>query len=120
MDSKDSTTEYKTRIEETHDIFLHADTVIDVVPKLEKPWFRYPYLLKLNIFLLGALLVNITSGYDGSMMNGEYSLRFRAVFVYFASLLVVEASGVPTCVIPYPFGDRRITPGFRGAMSVSC
>ncbi|SGZ49615.1 CIC11C00000003332 [Sungouiella intermedia] len=46
----------------------------DVVPKLEKPWYRYRWLLQLNIFLLGGILAQVTSGYDGSMMNSLQSL----------------------------------------------
>lgn len=42
----------------------------DVVPKHEKFWWNYPYLLKLNVLLTGAILVNATNGYDGSLLNG--------------------------------------------------
>ena len=42
--------------------------------KLNKYWWRYSYLLKLNTVLSGAVLVNATSGYDGSLLNGLQSL----------------------------------------------
>ena len=44
--------------------------LLDVVPKLDKPWYRYPHLLKLNLLLLAPILAQVVSGYDGSMMNG--------------------------------------------------
>lgn len=46
----------------------------DVIPKRSKPWWRDWTLLKLNTLLLCALLTQITSGYDGSMLNGMQSL----------------------------------------------
>ena len=46
----------------------------DVTPKLEKWWFQYPHLLKLNFFLLCAFLAQFTCGFDGSMINGMQSL----------------------------------------------
>lgn len=49
-------------------------TLADVTPKLEKKWFMYPWLLQLNVLLLGAILAQVTSGYDGSMMNNLQTL----------------------------------------------
>jgi MFS family permease len=46
----------------------------DAAPKLDKMWWHYPHLRKLNFFLLGAILVQATNGYDGSMLNGLQSL----------------------------------------------
>lgn len=46
----------------------------DVMPKLEKSWIHYPYLVHLNCLLLGAILTQITNGYDGGMMNNLTSL----------------------------------------------
>lgn len=46
----------------------------DVTPKLEKWWFQYPSLLKLNLLLLSAFLAQFTCGFDGSMINGMQSL----------------------------------------------
>ncbi|VEU23302.1 DEKNAAC104428 [Brettanomyces naardenensis] len=46
----------------------------DVTPKLEKYWFQYPYLLKLNILILGGVFAQVVSGYDGSLLNGMQSL----------------------------------------------
>lgn len=52
----------------------HMLKLEDVIPKLEKPWYRYTWLLQLNVFLLGGILAQVTSGYDGSMMNSLQSL----------------------------------------------
>lgn len=49
-------------------------TLADVTPKLEKMWWRYPYLLRLNFLLLGGLLGQVASGYDGSMINSLQTL----------------------------------------------
>ncbi|KAL4889663.1 general substrate transporter [Aspergillus ambiguus] len=38
--------------------------------KLPKHWWEYPALLKLNIGLLSGLLAWVTTGFDGSMLNG--------------------------------------------------
>lgn len=46
----------------------------DVTPKLEKWWFQYPHLLKLNLLLVSAFLAQFTCGFDGSMLNGMQSL----------------------------------------------
>ncbi|ORX46983.1 general substrate transporter [Hesseltinella vesiculosa] len=46
----------------------------DVAPKLDKYWWHYPHLLKLNALLLGSVLVQTTTGYDGSLLNGLQSL----------------------------------------------
>ncbi|KAI8068592.1 general substrate transporter [Gongronella butleri] len=37
-------------------------------------WWRYSYLRKLNGFLFGSILVQATTGYDGSLLNGLQSL----------------------------------------------
>lgn len=53
----------------------------DVIPKLEKWWFQYPELLKLNVLLLSAFLAQFTCGFDGSMLNGMQSLpHWKAAF----------------------------------------
>ncbi|EGV61796.1 hypothetical protein PSN45_000480 [Yamadazyma tenuis] len=46
----------------------------DVVPKFDKPWYKHWWLIKLDIFLFGSILAQITSGFDGSSMNGLQSL----------------------------------------------
>ncbi|KAL4934861.1 general substrate transporter, partial [Aspergillus oleicola] len=46
----------------------------DVIPDNRKPWYRDSTLLKLNALLLCALLTQIASGYDSSMLNGMQSL----------------------------------------------
>lgn len=46
----------------------------DVIPKLEKPWYKYRHLVMLNIYLFSGILALVTAGYDGSMMNSLQSV----------------------------------------------
>ncbi|QPG73645.1 hypothetical protein FOA43_000957 [Brettanomyces nanus] len=71
--SQDSGGSIKDKIPEEND-GTEGMLLKDVTPKLEKMWFRYPYLLKLNILLLGGVLSQVVSGYDGSLLNGMQSL----------------------------------------------
>ncbi|CAK7214804.1 hypothetical protein SEUCBS140593_002314 [Sporothrix eucalyptigena] len=52
----------------------------DVTPPLEKWWFQYPHLLKLNLLLLCGFLAQFTCGFDGSMINGMQSLPSWVAF----------------------------------------
>lgn len=45
-----------------------------LLPALDKPWYRTPHLLKLNILLLLVTFSATGMGFDGSMMNGLQSL----------------------------------------------
>ncbi len=49
--------------------------LLDVVPKMEKAWFRYAHLRKLNFLLLAPIFAQVVSGYDGSMMNGLQAVK---------------------------------------------
>lgn len=60
--------------DEVEEMAREGQTVMEIVPKLDKPWFRYSHLLKLNLLMLAPILTQITSGYDGSMMNGLQSI----------------------------------------------
>ncbi|CDK26267.1 unnamed protein product [Kuraishia capsulata CBS 1993] len=46
----------------------------DVLPKLEKPWYKYSYLLKLNFLLVFSMMSSTNTGFDGSMLNGLQSI----------------------------------------------
>ncbi|CUM65822.1 uncharacterized protein PRCAT00003471001 [Priceomyces carsonii] len=47
------------------------DYVSDAVAITEgKPWYRVPYLLKLNLCIFLITLTSTNNGYDGSMLNG--------------------------------------------------
>ncbi|KAG2188704.1 hypothetical protein INT44_003843 [Umbelopsis vinacea] len=46
----------------------------DAAPKMGKMWWHYPHLRNLNFFLFGAIVLQATNGYDGSMLNGLQSL----------------------------------------------
>ncbi|KAJ6079601.1 hypothetical protein N7467_009354 [Penicillium canescens] len=58
----------------THSSNFEGLALKDVIPKDRKPFWKDGTLLKLNTLLLCALLTQITSGYDGSMLNGMQSL----------------------------------------------
>ncbi|KAJ5743808.1 hypothetical protein N7533_008678 [Penicillium manginii] len=45
-----------------------------VLPQHDRPWFRVPHLLQLNLILLVPLLSSAVAGYDGSLMNGLQSI----------------------------------------------
>ncbi|KAL4911187.1 hypothetical protein BDW74DRAFT_172651 [Aspergillus multicolor] len=56
-----------------HDTF-EGLVLKDVIPTGRPPWYRDTTLIKLNALLLCALLTQIASGYDSSMLNGMQSL----------------------------------------------
>ncbi|CAH0003802.1 unnamed protein product [Clonostachys byssicola] len=45
-----------------------------VLPAEQKPWYKVPHLIKLNLLLLIPLMSSAAIGYDGSMMNGLQTL----------------------------------------------
>ncbi|KAL2783932.1 general substrate transporter [Aspergillus keveii] len=45
-----------------------------VLPHSDRPWFRQPHLLKLNLLLAVPLLSGAALGFDASMMNGLQAL----------------------------------------------
>ncbi|KAI1622440.1 general substrate transporter [Exophiala viscosa] len=52
-----------------------------VLPAYEKPWYRIPHLLQLNLILIVPLLSSAVAGYDGSMMNGlQATSSWKAYF----------------------------------------
>lgn len=68
------------------DIHLNMDhgepvQLKDVVPQMDKPWYRYKHLLKLNMFLAGAILSQVISGFDASSTNSLQSIpSFQTYF----------------------------------------
>ncbi|KAK6458509.1 general substrate transporter [Scheffersomyces xylosifermentans] len=75
LDSKNNTFHIEADVNsDSNDENAEFLTLENVTPKLEKPWWRYGHLVQLNIFLLGGILAQVTSGYDGSMMNSLQSL----------------------------------------------
>lgn len=80
----------------------------DVVPQLEKPWYRYRHLVLLNFYLFSGILALVTSGYDGSMMNSLQSVpSWKKYFDHPAgSTLSTMSNGVVIgnlCAIPASF-----------------
>lgn len=49
--------------------------IAEALPVYDKPWFKVPHLLKLNLLLVIPLLSSATAGYDGSLMNGLQSME---------------------------------------------
>lgn len=49
---------------------LVSESVENVLPQWNKPWYRVPHLLRLNLLLIVPLLSASIIGYDGSMLNG--------------------------------------------------
>lgn len=49
---------------------LISESIADVLPQWNKPWYRVPHLLRLNLLLIVPLLSASVIGYDGSMLNG--------------------------------------------------
>ena len=46
-----------------------GEALAKVLPRYEKPWFRVPHLLKLNLILLIPLLSSAVAGYDGMLLQ---------------------------------------------------
>jgi hypothetical protein len=47
---------------------------VKLLPQDDRPWYRVPHLLKLNLLIGCALQYSSATGYDGSMMNGLLAL----------------------------------------------
>ena len=43
-----------------------GEALAKVLPHYEKPWFKVPHLLELNLILLIPLLSSAVAGYDGT------------------------------------------------------
>jgi hypothetical protein len=43
-----------------------GEALAKVLPQYEKPWFKVPHLLKLNLILMVPLLSSAVAGYDGN------------------------------------------------------
>ena len=56
---------YKSNVSGVDGIVLR-----NVLPKRDRLWIFYPHLLSLNLVLLGAIVCNVTNGFDNSMLNG--------------------------------------------------
>lgn len=42
-----------------------GEALASVLPQYDRPWFRVPHLLQLNLILLVPLLSSAVAGYDG-------------------------------------------------------
>lgn len=59
---------------ENSNILAQYEGNIDELAKLDKPWYKYGYLVKLNLLIFLVTLTSTNNGYDGSMLNGLQSL----------------------------------------------
>jgi MFS family permease len=53
-----------------------GETTINVQKLLDRPWYKYPHLRHLYLWLSVVLLVQATNGLDGSIMNGMQTLTY--------------------------------------------
>lgn len=44
-------------------------TLMDIMPDWEKPWYRVPHLLKLNLLLVVMFITNVYNGFDNSLIG---------------------------------------------------
>lgn len=64
-------------------IMLRDDPVQlkDVIPQWETPWYHRKHMLQLNLFLFGAILSQVISGFDASSTNSLQSIpSFQSYF----------------------------------------
>jgi hypothetical protein len=45
-----------------------GEALASVLPQHDRPWFRVPHLLQLNLILLVPLLSSAVAGYDGKIL----------------------------------------------------
>jgi sugar porter (SP) family MFS transporter len=74
MDSPTKETDIETGVQDGDVMDMNGLTLLEVVPKLDKMWWHYPHLLKLNTLLLCAIMWSTASGFDGSLFNGMQAL----------------------------------------------
>ena len=48
-----------------------GESLAKVLPSYEKPWYRVPHLLRLNLVLLVPLLSSAVAGYDGPLPTSK-------------------------------------------------
>ena len=51
------------------DSAIVGDAIARVLPQYNKPWYKVPHLLKLNLILLVPLLSSSVAGYDGELLR---------------------------------------------------
>jgi hypothetical protein len=51
-----------------------GEALASVLPQYDRPWFRVPHLLELNLILLIPLLSSAVAGYDGRHLHAALSL----------------------------------------------
>ncbi len=51
------------------DVEIVGKALGKVLPAYEKPWYRVPHLLQLNLILVVPLLSSAVAGYDGTLLT---------------------------------------------------
>ncbi|KAJ5620926.1 hypothetical protein N7510_004910 [Penicillium lagena] len=59
-----------------------GDTTINVRELLDRPWYKYPHLRRLYLWLSVVLVVQATNGLDGSIMNGMQTLTYWQAYFH--------------------------------------
>ena len=54
------------------DADIVGEAIAAVLPKYDRPWFRVPHLLKLNLILIVPLLSSAVAGYDGKEVSASF------------------------------------------------
>lgn len=53
-----------------------GEAIAAVLPKYDRPWYKMPHLLKLNLILIVPLLSSAVAGYDGILQTPSYIESF--------------------------------------------
>ena len=84
-----------------------------VLPNDGIPWYKKPYLAKLNFSVFCLVLYSSANGYDGSMMNGLQALpewgRFvgNATGAYLGFIVAVQSLGATICFPIVAYANNR-------------
>lgn len=54
-----------------------GEALASVLPQYDRPWFRVPHLLQLNVILLVPLLSSAVAGYDGEILFVYFCLGVK-------------------------------------------
>lgn len=53
-----------------------GEALASVLPQYDRPWFRVPHLLQLNLILLVPLLSSAVAGYDGKSDDSGFQMQW--------------------------------------------
>ena len=64
----------RASVDEARLEFANGPKLNHIAQRTDKPWYRIPHLLKLNLLLIIPLLTSYVVGFDGSVLNGMQSV----------------------------------------------